>query len=168
MWKLLSTLAALSLGGALGGCVSLPADYAADGRDTAELTRLASASVETLVLSIGPGGTPDFAATQMAIEQARLAVVMQVAMGLGRLGLERYAGLGALGATLSVCQDGVARLQVLHASDPESAMIQARTRFWPGCAMPLGLAALGAQMVPAAEAAAPAPAVAAGPARTEI
>lgn len=140
MWKFLPTLAALSL----AGCVSIPADYAGGGFDAAELTRLASVSVESLVLSLGSGDTPDFATTQMAIEQARLAVVTRIAMGLGRLGLEEYAGLGALGATLTFCQDGVTRLQLLYADDPDSAMLQARTRFWPGCAMPLGLAALQA------------------------
>mgnify|MGYP001105630078 CR=1 FL=1 len=146
MWKYLPALAALSL----GGCVSLPADYAGAGYDSAELTRQASLQVETLVFSVGPGGAPDFAAAQLAIERARMAVVARISMGIGSLGLEQYAGLGALGATLTLCQDGVARLQALHAADPDSAMVQARTRFWPGCAMPLGLAALQVSGQPAA------------------
>lgn len=138
MRKLLPMLATLSL----GGCVTVPADFVQSGAETAELTRLASASAETLVLSLGAGAAPDFAATQLAIERARLGVASRITIGVGRLGIEEYAGLGVLGATLTVCQDGVTRLQLLYANDPESASIQARTRFWPGCVLPLGLAAM--------------------------
>lgn len=138
MWKIVSTFAALSL----GGCVSVPTDFGGDMYNSTALARAASVSVESLMLTLGTGETPDFFGTQMAIEQARLAVVARATMGVGRLGLVELAELGALGVTLTYCQDGVVRLQALHRADPDSAATQARTRFWPGCVMPLGLSVL--------------------------
>lgn len=136
MNKLLPLLALL-----LPACASVPEPPAAGTAQALALARTAARQVAALLASLPAGGPVDAGPADAgpalaAVGAARLALVSRLAAGMKGAGMAQIAGLGALGATLVVCEEGLARLQ---AAAGDAALHERRLRL--GCLLPLELLA---------------------------
>ncbi len=120
----------------LAGCTSVPMPQPA-GPALMLIVGDLSAAVES-VLAARPDAAPEALARAAAqIDAARAEVVARLAApGDGR-GLGAAAAIGALGATIALCEDGLARLGALQRAGADTAIPERRLRL--SCLLPLGL-----------------------------
>ena len=126
----------LPLFAALAGCTTLSAPFP---DPQAPLIRqsvgTAEAAVRRLVFGLADGSESDFGAALAALDEARVTVATASVFAGPEIGLAAQAERAALGVTLTVCAEGVKRMEAA----PESAAGYARGGFSFSCVVPLGV-----------------------------
>lgn len=125
----------------LAGCVTAPAGTQLDDTEMRTLVRNVAAELDQFSYLFGVDGEPDFTTVQADLANVRVQLAGRTTFGLDAAGLRQLAAAGALGVTISVCEDSLSRLRLLYDQDRASAMEQVRGRFRLSCVVPLGLQA---------------------------
>jgi hypothetical protein len=128
----------LPLFAALAGCTTLSAPYPAPGAEPVRLlVQQSETNLRKLVLSLSdPAAVPAFAEAAAGLDAARVAVATDAVLGGADFGLAVQAERAALGVTLAICADGVAKMA---GADRAEAARYARGTFAFTCLGPLGV-----------------------------
>lgn len=125
---------------ALAGCTTLAPLPGPGDAEVRLAVRQTEGELRDLMRDLAdPAAVPAYARAAGVLEAARVMVATDAILGAADFGLERQAERAALGVTLSLCSQGVAKMAALPRDDAER---YARGGFSLGCLVPLGVFAV--------------------------